>query len=238
MQEEGEHLLEPCSSSSFTWMCAGGSGVQLGAPRSRQCRRAVRPPSQHGHCSAPGARHPSLWHLQHPTWCQECSWWGWRCWLLLAPAWGRAASAAQPRGVSWCGCVAASRQRCLPWSAAERLRSDLSREEVCLGGAGGASSAEIWGSGAPRGRAGVMGRKGRTGVGGRGGRRGRGKVGGEGGERSEESGARGGERRKTGWGEERHTHRDREFCNNLNSFQTMSKEPWQHGLKQTLPLIL
>lgn len=101
-----------------------------------------------------------------------------------------------------------------------------------------ASSAESWGSGAPRGRAGVMGRKGRTGVGGRGGRRGRGKVGGEGGERSEESGARGGERRKTGWGEERHTHRDREFCNNLNSFQTMSKEPWQHGLKQTLPLIL
>lgn len=80
MQEEGEHLLEPCrSSSSFTWMCAGGSGVQLGAPRSRQCRRAVRPPSQHGHRSAPGARRPSPWHLHHPTWCQECSWWGWRC---------------------------------------------------------------------------------------------------------------------------------------------------------------
>lgn len=37
-----------------------------------------------------------------------------------------------------------------------------------------------------------------------------------------------------GWGEEKHT----EFCNNLNSFQTMSKEPWQHGLKLTLPLIL
>lgn len=31
---------------------------------------------------------------------------------------------------------------------------------------------------------------------------------------------------------------EREFCNNINSFQTMSKEPWQHGLKQTLPLIL
>lgn len=38
-----------------------------------------------------------------------------------------------------------------------------------------------------------------------------------------------------GWGK-RETHR--EFCNNLNSFQTMSKEPWQHGLKLTLPLIL
>lgn len=139
MQEEGEHLLEPCrSSSSFTWMCAGGSGVQLGAPRSRQCRRAVQPPSQHGHRSAPGARRPSPWHLHHPTWCQECSWWGWRCWLLLAPAWGRAATTAQPRGVSWRGCVAASRQRCRPWSAAARLRSDLSWEEVCLGGAGGA----------------------------------------------------------------------------------------------------
>lgn len=36
------------------------------------------------------------------------------------------------------------------------------------------------------------------------------------------------------WGEERH----REFCNSINSFQTMSKEPWQHGLKQILPLIL
>lgn len=49
-----------------------------------------------------------------------------------------------------------------------------------------------------------------------------------------------GKRRKTGWGVggKRDTQRHREFCNNLNSFQTMSKEPWQHGLKQTLPLIL
>lgn len=39
-------------------------------------------------------------------------------------------------------------------------------------------------------------------------------------------------------GGKRGTQRHREFCNNLNSFQTMSKEPWQHGLKQTLPLIL
>lgn len=66
--------------------------------------------------------------------------------------------------------------------------------------------------------------------------RGRGKAGGEAGERSsQEKRSVKGEEQKDGLGG-RETHR--EFCNNLNSFQTMSKEPWQHGLKQTLPLIL
>lgn len=66
--------------------------------------------------------------------------------------------------------------------------------------------------------------------------RGRGNAGGEAGERSsQEKRSVKGEEQKDGLGG-RETHR--EFCNNLNSFQTMSKEPWQHGLKQTLPLIL
>lgn len=37
---------------------------------------------------------------------------------------------------------------------------------------------------------------------------------------------------------EEHERGRESFVTNLNSFQTMSKEPWQHGLKQTLPLIL
>lgn len=72
MQEEGEHLLKPCRSSSFTWSvcqwqrgaarCSQKQAVQEGcAATFRAC-----------HCSAPEARRPSPWHLHglmppHPS---------------------------------------------------------------------------------------------------------------------------------------------------------------------------